>query len=129
MYMFIVGLLSWWYGAGWKQRAVLVRERLLATIDYFSIDLLIKTLFAPYRQISAGQVSGPLGVRWRAFVDRLISRCIGAVIRTVVMAVGIVAILFHALVGLSVLVLWLAIPAFPILGIVMSMIGWVPSWN
>lgn len=78
--MFIVGLLSWWYGAGWVAEAKRVRERIASTADYFSIDLLVKTLFSPFRQISAGKVNGPLGVKWRAFVDRLISRCIGALI-------------------------------------------------
>ncbi|HEY0965683.1 MAG TPA: hypothetical protein VGE13_04360 [Candidatus Saccharimonadales bacterium] len=127
--MFIVGLLSWWYGAGWRQRAAIIKERLASTIDYFSIDLLLKTLFAPYRQISAGSVRGPLGVKWRAFVDRTISRCIGAIIRTAVILMGCVAILFYSVIGLLVLMLWAVVPLTPIIGIAMAMIGWVPSWT
>ena len=52
--MFIVGLLGWWYGAGWRERARMIIERLAKAYDFFSLDLLIKTLFAPFRQISAG---------------------------------------------------------------------------
>jgi len=127
--MFIVGLLSWWYSAGWRQRAVIIRDRLASTIDYFSIDLLLKTLFAPYRQISAGKVGGSIDARWRAFVDRLISRFIGAFMRTILIVVGCVMILLHGAIGLFVLVLWAVVPVLPFIGIAITMIGWTPTWN
>lgn len=127
--MFIVGLLTWWYGMGWRQRAAIVRERLASTMDYFSIDLLLKTLFSPFRQISAGQVNGPLAVKWRAFVDRLVSRCIGAVVRLVLIVVGLLAIVFFGVIGLLSLVLWAVVPLLPVAGAIMMLIGWVPSWT
>lgn len=127
--MFIVGLLSWWYGDGWRQRAVMVRERIASTMDYFSIDLLLSTLFSPFRQISAGRVDGPLAVKWRAFVDRLISRCIGAFIRLILIIVGTAIIIFFSVVGLLILLLWAVIPLLPIIGIGMAIIGWVPVWT
>ena len=80
--MIIVWALSWWYGAGWKARLFAIREKLAASYDYFSIDLLAKTMFSPFRQISAGRVSGPIGAQIRAFFDRLISRIIGSIVRT-----------------------------------------------
>ena len=126
--MFIVEILSWWYGAGWRQRVGIVRERLASTLDYFSIGLLLQTLFAPFRQISAGQVDGPIGVKWRAFVDRLISRCIGSIVRLILIVVGVVTIVFFGLIGLVSIVIWGVIPLLPIFGIAMMLIGWVPSW-
>lgn len=127
--MFIVGLLSWWYGEGWRQRIFIIRDRLASIVDYFSIDLLLKTLFAPYRQISAGSVNGPIGVRWRAFVDQLISRCIGAIMRTILILVGGLTILLFSIVGLLVLILWGIVPLLPFMGIAMTTIGWTPLWN
>ncbi len=127
--MFIVGLLSWWYGDGWRQRAAIIKERLASTIDYFSIDLLVKTLFSPYRQISAGSVRGSLDVKWRAFVDRTISRCIGAIIRITMIVMGAGVILFHSVIGLVILGVWAVVPLAPLIGIAMTMIGWVPTWN
>ena len=88
MDMIIVWALSWWYGAGWKACLRGLRERLVSSYDYFSIGLLAKTLFAPFRQISAGKVRGPIGLQWRAFVDRLISRFIGAFVRLILIVVG-----------------------------------------
>jgi hypothetical protein len=124
--MFILGILSWWYGAGWRQRFLMLKERLAATADYFSIDLLLKTLFAPYRQISAGQVRGSLNVQMRAFFDLLLSRIIGAVIRLFMIIIGSISLLFYSLMGLFLVVLWGIVPLLPVLGIVLAVTGWLP---
>lgn len=124
--MFIVGLLGWWYGAGWRERARMIIERLAKAYDFFSLDLLIKTLFAPFRQISAGKVRGGLEVQLRAFFDRLLSRCIGAIVRTFMLVVGAVWITILAITGLVEAVLWLFIPALPVAGVAMYAIGWMP---
>lgn len=126
--MFIVGILSWWYGPGWRQRAARLGERLKASMDYFSIDLLIRTFFSPFRQISAGKVRGPLGVQMRALLDRIISRLIGAMIRFVMIIVGSVAIGFHGIIGVVFLMLWAVMPIMPIIGIVLFISGWIP-WS
>lgn len=124
--MFILGLLSWWYGAGWRGRLVMLREKLASTIDFFSIDLLLRTFFAPFRQISAGRVDGPLTIQMRAFLDRLISRMIGAMIRLVMIIVGVLAIIFHTVIGIVWVVLWALVPLLPVAGILLAIIGWIP---
>jgi hypothetical protein len=109
-------------------RAVRLREKLMGTLDYFSIDLLLRTFFSPFRQISAGQVRGPLGVQMRAFFDRLISRMIGAMVRLTMIIVGIFAIILSTVIGGAVVVVWGIIPLLPVLGIVLFVSGWVP-WS
>lgn len=127
--MIIVWALSWWYGAGWKARYSRVYEQLLVTYDYFSIGLLARTLFAPFRQISAGRVEGPIGVKLRAFVDKQISRIIGAVVRAVLIIAGIFWLITQALYGLVVLAGWAIVPVAPFIGFIAMLSGWVPSWN
>lgn len=126
--MFIAGMLLWWYGQGWRGAAMRVGRRLMNLEDYFSIDLLLKTFFSPFRQISAGKVQGALGVQMRAFFDRLISRIIGAMIRLFTILIGLLAIIIYAVVGLMVLVVWAFVPLLPIVGIVLFASGWVP-WS
>ena len=121
--MLFVSLIRWWYSDGWRRRASIVNAQLDGMIDYFSVDLLAKTLFSPFRQISAGRVNGPLGVQLRAFADRLISRMIGAMIRTVLLIAGMVAIALTALVGMIILVLWAFVPVLPIVGLIVIIIG------
>lgn len=127
--MFIVGILSWWYGPGWRERISIMREHVGSIMDYFSIGLLLKTLFSPFRQISAGKVSGPLAVQMRALADRLISRIIGGMIRSVMVIVGICAIIITTILGCITLVLWAFIPLLPIIGVVLWLAGWMPWTN
>lgn len=124
--MFIVGLFSWWYSTGWLQRAQAVKERLIGLYDYFSIDLLIKTLFSPFRQISAGSVRGPIGVQIRALFDQLISRTIGMIVRSLVIVIGSVTLVISCLLGMLAVILWPLIPLLPAVCVVLAMSGWVP---
>ena len=118
-----IAVVSWWYTAGWKRLLFQINERIDRYVDYFSFSLLVRTLFSPYRQISAGRVQGPLAVQWRAFVDRLVSRMIGAMIRIAVLIVGLVAVAIIALVGFIQLIIWPIVPVLPLLGIVASFIA------
>lgn len=121
--LLVTSLLTWWYTDGWRSRARLVSDRLDATIDYFSFDLLLKTLFAPFRQISAGRVDGPLEVKLRALVDKLFSRIIGAFIRLVILFVGGIVVTLQVLVGLVMLIAWMIVPLLPLLGLTLFLIG------
>jgi hypothetical protein len=124
--MFIVGLFSWWYGAGWKHCALSVRDNLANLYDYFSFDLLLRTLFSPFRQISAGKVRGSLEVQFRAWLDRLISRTIGAIVRSIVIVVGSFTMVIAAVIGVVRIVTWPLIPVLPVVGIILTSTGWVP---
>lgn len=127
--MFLANILYWWYGGGWLGRVQLLKSRLVASADFFSIDLLASTLFAPYRQISAGSVDGPIGVKVQAFFDKLLSRVIGAIVRSFMVIFGVVAMFLQLLVGLIMLGFWLILPLFPVIGLIMMVLGWVPKWT
>lgn len=127
--MFLVGAISWWYSDGWKWRFRLFQEQIARTLDYFSIGLLLRTIFSPFRQDSVGRVSGPLSVKLRAFLDRLISRGIGAVVRGTIIMLGSIYIVCRAAIGLTGLALWAILPALPIIGLLLWTTGWVPAWT
>lgn len=121
--MLFVSFFKWWYSDGWRRRARLVNVKLDGVIDYFSIDLLVKTLFQPFRQDSTGRVDGTLGDKMHALADNMISRVLGAFIRTVILLFGIVTITLYALGAVVVLVFWGMIPVIPILGVVLAAFG------
>jgi len=104
----------------------MAREHLAALVDYFSIDLLLRTLFSPFRQISAGKVQGPLGVQLRAWLDRLVSRGIGAMIRLFMIVIGALAMIVATLIYSVGVVLWAVVPLLPVIGIILGVSGWVP---
>jgi hypothetical protein len=126
--MFLVGIISWWYGDGWKGQLRRIRDRLSASAGYFSIGQLFSTLFSPFRQISAGSSGGPVGTQLRAFFDKTLSRLIGAIVRLFTIGAGLIVMLVQAIVELIILLVWLVFPAFPVVGIIVAIIGWVPTW-
>lgn len=125
--MFIAGFIGWWYGDGLSARMRHFGLRMLKGFDIFSIDLLFKTWFAPFRQISAGNVGGPPVVQLRAWFDRLVSRVIGAFIRGFMMLFGVIWLVFLLLISVAELALWIVVPLLPIAGAILFAVGWVPA--
>lgn len=122
----VIALFQWWYGAGWRRRALLVRDRLIRVMDAFSIDILLKTLFAPFRQISADSSEGPLGVRLRAWADKMISRLIGAIVRLLTITAGLIILFGCVIWGVAILAVWPLLPLLPVMGAILSFSGWMP---
>lgn len=100
----------------------------LRTADFFSVGLLLKTLFNPFRQISAAPVGGDLSVQLSAFFDKMFSRVIGAVVRSMVVIIGILMILLRFLWMIVEIIMWLALPLMPFIGIILWQMG-VSVWK
>ncbi|HET8690149.1 MAG TPA: hypothetical protein VFL81_01820 [Candidatus Saccharimonadales bacterium] len=126
--MLLVGFISWWYGLGWRDQLSLFGQRLARVADQWSIGSLSGSLFAPFRQLDTGRIKGPLGIQLRAMLDKLISRFIGAMVRSVVIVIGLLAFVLTILVGLLWLVIWPFLPVFPIIGFMLMAHGWLP-WS
>ena len=123
-----MSFLSWWYGKGLAWRAEKILDGIERSIDTFSLGLLLKTWFAPFRQIDAlGVVNASLEVRIKKFFDKLFSRFIGAFLRTIIMVIGVFYISFRAIWGVIMLILWLISPILPIILVVIFITGWTPK--
>lgn len=128
--MFLVGLISWWYGRGWIGQWTRALHRFALTLEFFSVGQLLATLFSPFRQISAASGSdGSIGAELRAFADQLISRVIGAFVRFFTIIFGLVVIVLQAVYEVVIMVAWWFLPLLPIVGCVLFAIGWTPSWT
>lgn len=128
--MFLVGLISWWYGRGWVGQWKRVAERFMATLEFFSVGQLLSTLFSPFRQISASASSdGSIGGAFRSLVDQLISRIIGSFVRFFTIIFGLIVIALQAVYETVIMVAWWFLPLLPIAGLILLATGWVPSWT
>lgn len=123
----LMAFFSWWYGTGWQRQGTLVSRQLSQLFDTFSFQLLIRTLFSPFRQISADSVGGPLSVQLQAWFDRGISRFIGAMVRIFMMLSGVVVIALSMLAGLIRIGLWPLLPLLPLVVMVLWASGRL-SW-
>jgi hypothetical protein len=121
--MFLVGIFQWWYGDGLLRYIRQSFLGVLRTADFFSVGLLLQTLFNPFRQISAAPVGGAMSMQLSAFFDKLFSRAVGTVVRSGVIIVGILMIVLRFLWMVLGVLLWLALPIFPIISIVLWQMG------
>ena len=117
--MLILSMFSWWYVAGFREQLNHIKMMFVKVNDQFSIPLLFKTLFQPFRQISVGKVDGALEDKMRAWLDRLVSRMIGVFIRTMVIMVGLVAMVAVAIFSMLRIAVWLITPVAPFIGVVL----------
>ena len=88
-------------------------------LNYFSLPLLIKTLFSPWRRYSWAYPRGfDIGKYFEVFISNLISRILGAIMRFFLIILGILAEVFIIFAGLIILFIWLALPIFLIFGLI-----------
>ena len=112
--MFMVDLLQWWYFRGWGVFASDLKHRLSDSLDFFSIGQLLKTLFKPYRQISANNPG---------FLDRFVSRLVGFFTRLFVIIFGGISIILESIIGIVLVVIWPLLPFAIIIGIALTIMG------
>ena len=123
--MAFIKMLSWWYSSGWGVFLGKIRSSFLSITDFFSMSSLIRTLFKPYRQISAATASAnsSLDLKFHMFIDRLISRLIGFFSRLILLIAGLVIIIIGSVISIVLVIVWPFIPLFPIAGVILSMLG------
>lgn len=115
----------WWYSSGWKVFVDKLKTALSSITDFFSMGSLIRTLFKPYRQISAEAASehASLDMKFHMFLDRLVSRVVGFFSRLTLLIAGIFLITLGGILSLVLIILWPLIPLLPVVGIVLTAIG------
>ena len=97
---------------GWK-------NFLLFNLNYFSLPLLFKTLFSHWRQYKWGYGRGFDAWRYfETFFSNLISRVLGAIMRTFLILIGILTEILIFISGLILFLGWLLLPVFLIGGLI-----------
>ncbi|MBR3122292.1 hypothetical protein IKF28_02505 [Candidatus Saccharibacteria bacterium] len=123
--MAVAEIFLWWYAAGWRAFIQKNRNAISSITDFFSMSSLIRTLFKPYRQISAetANANSSLDLKFHMFLDRLISRFVGFCSRLILLLAGSVIILIGGVFSLILIILWPFIPLLPIVGIILTVMG------
>lgn len=107
--MFMLDLFIWWYSAGWAGTIASTKRRFNGLSDMFSIQILLRTLFAPWRRIITYPGAG-LEARMRAFGDNMVSRCIGFTVRIFVLLAAGVAFVLLSVASVVEIVFWPFVP-------------------
>lgn len=127
--MFLGAMVTWWYTKGIQRRLDLILSHLMSTVDFFSIRLLVSTWLSPYKQISASYALPDNFIdQLKNMVDKLISRSIGAVVRTFMIAIGLVVLVLQFIFEIMIFSIWLLLPILPIIFLILFVSGRSLKW-
>ncbi len=121
MVMVIIQLLGWWYGRGWHQTVNDMNRRLDGVMHVFSVPILLRTLFAPWRRIIS-YPGGSFDAHLRAYADNAVSRIIGLTVRASVLLTAAVLLVMVGVGSGLIILLWpllpLSVPVFVVMAVI-----------
>jgi len=98
------------------------RNFLKFNLNYFSISFLIKTLFSPWRRYRMSYGKGfDIGRYFTAIFSNLIFRLLGAIMRIILIIIGLLVEIFIIFAGVILFFGWLILPALLIAGLVFGL--------
>jgi hypothetical protein len=119
--MLFLEFFMWWYGAGW-QKAIRGAVGLVKKVELsFSIRVLVKTLFAPWKRIIAPP-GRALEDKLSAMLDNLVSRTVGFFVRIFSLVTAIVLMAGASFVGIIIALSWPLIPLLIVLSTIKAVL-------
>ncbi len=115
--MLIVEFFTWWYGRGFVELFKRFGGLLSSVWQRFSVSILLKTLFAPWRRITT-EGGRSMQEQSRALVDNLVSRLVGFTIRFFVIIAALVSMLLLVIIGLVIIIGWPLAPPLVVLSVI-----------
>ena len=110
--MIIMAFFQWWYGPGWKSQLEAIAGRARSLSEVFSIGILLRTLFAPWKQVVSGTRSDQsVKIKLSAGVDNVVSRLVGFAMRSIVLLVAVLSLIVVVTVSLVIAIIWPTLPA------------------
>lgn len=104
--------LLWHYTRAWREVLSVWRNYLWFVIQFFSIPQLLGSWFSPFKRIVEGR-----GNTWSLedlagyVIIGLMSRFVGAIMRTIIIGLGLLVLAITVVLGIIVLVTWFVAPA------------------
>lgn len=103
--------LYWHYGAGLRGLFRIWKNFLLFSFHFFSLIPLLQTLFSPWHRLTSSYGRGFDPKVWaRALTENMISRVLGAIVRSMIISIGLVAELGTLGIGAFLIFLWVTLP-------------------
>ena len=104
------GYFYWLYGPALSGLINLLKYLIIVAFEFFSIPLLGRYLFAPWKRDVVRPANPSLSQLWQAFLMNFVSRFIGFSVRTITILTGLTTTLFFILAAGSVILLYFIIP-------------------
>ena len=112
----------WWYGAGWLGAGGRIKNRVLGIWRMFSVGILLRTLFAPWRRITSNAGKG-LDQFFMSLIDNFVSRMVGFTVRVFVLFSAVIIMSFAIVVGLLFVAAWPLLPVVVVICLIKGVVG------
>ena len=94
------------------------------TYQYFSIPILFRTLFSPFKRLKEYSKGGlDIGSFFESLVVNIIMRLVGFILRSIIILIGLSALTFTIFLGIVFFFLWLVLPFLIIFLLITGLIG------
>ncbi|MDD5750510.1 MAG: hypothetical protein PHU56_02580 [Candidatus Pacebacteria bacterium] len=114
----LIAFIDWHFHGAPKGIIRAWRAFLFFNLRYFSVGELLKTLFSPWHKMTDSYGRGFDPQRFvTVFLGNMISRVMGALVRVVFIVIGLVFEFFILIIGLAVLLFWILLPVWLVLGL------------
>lgn len=108
--LFLFDYLVWHYSRAFRDIGALWFNFAWFITHFFSIPLLFRTLFSPWKRLSDGYTREGFEKMAETFVFNLMSRVLGFLVRAVILAIGLSLLLLALVVFIAFLFVWLFLP-------------------
>lgn len=109
---------QWYYLDSLKSILKNWKNFLVFILNYFSVNLLLKTFFSPWKRYYQSYGRGFDFKKYlSAFFSNILFRLIGMVVRTFLIITWIIAELFIVLIGIIAILIWIPLPLLLIVGV------------
>lgn len=88
----MAGFFYWWLRDAPDKIIYICKRTIVLTYSYFSIPLLLKTLLDPWKKDEIDTTNMALSDMMRVWLENLISRFVGAAVRSITVLIGVLII-------------------------------------
>jgi hypothetical protein len=114
MFSLVPEYFYWHYRYGSKDVRVFFGNIIWFLWNFFSVGLLLRTLFVPWQRLDEHGQKGNIQSYFEAFVITTMMRFVGAFIRIIFIILGLIVVAIVSVIAFFASILWLIIPVLPL---------------
>lgn len=119
--------LAWHYTRAIRDFFTIWGNLLWFVLQFFSISLLFKTLFAPFKRLKEAGAKDAIDVEgfFEALIVNTIMRIVGFIFRSIIIIFGLLFYILTFILGIASFLMWIALPFIIIFLLFSSFIGFL----
>ncbi len=107
----------WYYTRAFRDILAVWMNFMWFILHFFSIPLLLRTLFSPWRRMTDSDKRTSIEDFMEAFVMNIMTRIFGAIVRLSIILCGILFLLLGVIALFAVIALWVCLPVLLIMAL------------